>query len=563
VLAVVFFADPRVAFYDALLLAGYALYRLFGLWREEGEICALRAALRLALAPLAFFMVGAAQMLPTLELMAATTRAALTVHDAGQDSLPWTYLLGYLVADWGGYHEWMTYLGLAPLGLAALALWQGKTAERVFWFGLAAVALCFALGTNGPLYPLLFRLFPGLGWVRVPPRALLLFVLAANILSAWGVDAMLAWPRRSRQWATRLAFAGLLTCVALGLGFAAILKSALPASVIAFAVVGTAWMALWLASIVRFLPPAVTKSALFVLVVVDLWLVRSSLLELRPAQEVLAERDQVVRYLKAQDGLFRVYSPSYSIRQHVGARYGVQQLDGVDPSQVRWMAQFMALAGGYTIDGYGVTIPYFPDGSDVETAWQDARLDASLLGLFNGRFVVAEFDLPSLALREQFAESRVYENERALPRAFLIANAQSVSGWQDAQARLGAGFDPTQGALVEGDLILDGPPGWQEAQISFFSPNRVVVHADVQRVALLVLSEVYYPGWRAVVDGIEQPVYRVNGVMRGVVLEPGAHTVVWSYRPASLCWGIAISLVALLGLVGAGVATWARKKAAL
>lgn len=557
VLAMVFFADPRVAFYDSLLLGSYALYRLIALWRDGAHVkMTMRMALCLLLVPLALLLVGAAQILPTLELMTTTTRSTLTLQDAGRDSLPWTYLLGYVIADWEGYHEWMVYLGLAPLVASVWALWQGLVRERWFWFGLALTALLFALGTNGPLYPLLFHLFPGLGWVRVPPRALLLVALAANVLSAWGIDLLLAWPDRAAPWARRLAFAGLVLCAASGIGLAVLWREKMSGAFVAFAGIGAALMGLWLFNLVRVLPVSVLKWGVFVLLVIDLSLVRGSLLELRPAKTVLAEGEGVAQYLDRQDGFFRVYSPSYSIPQHTGARYGIEQLDGVDPAQVRWVAQFMALAGGQLRDGYGVTIPFFPHGSDVSTVWQHAQLDTSLLGLLNGRFVVAEFPInaPGLVLRERIGSSFVYENERAMPRAFVMNSAATVPGWQEAQTRLAGGFDPTQTALVEAGFALAGLPGYQEAPISCYSPNRIELQVDVDQAALLVLSEVWYPGWQVAVDGIERPIYRVNGIVRGVALEPGAHSVVWRYRPASLRWGAAISLFALLGLFAGGAA---------
>jgi uncharacterized membrane protein YfhO len=62
-----------------------------------------------------------------------------------------------------------------------------------------------------------------------------------------------------------------------------------------------------------------------------------------------------------------------------------------------------------------------------------------------------------------------------------------------------------------------------------------------------VLGEIWYPGWQVTVDGREQPIVRVDGLLRGVYLDPGTHTVVWRYRPASLRWGATITLCALAG----------------
>ena len=122
ILALTYLAFPLIAFYGAAMAAAYALYRIAGAWRQAGGRSALGLSLTLSLIPIAFLILGAIQILPTAELMPLTTRSALTLEETGHDSLPWRYLLGYLIADRGGHHEWMTYLGLPPLALGALAL---------------------------------------------------------------------------------------------------------------------------------------------------------------------------------------------------------------------------------------------------------------------------------------------------------------------------------------------------------------------------------------------------------------------------------------------------------
>jgi hypothetical protein len=568
VLALICLADPRVAFYDALLLAIYAAYRLLGTWRRAGIRATLSLGARLAVVPLMTFLVGAVQILPTLELMASTTRSSLSVIEAGRDSLPWRYLVGYLIADRGGYHEWMTYLGLLPLALAALALWRSTERERWFWAALATGCVVYSLGIHTPLYPLLYRLVPSLGWVRVPPRALLLAILAVNLLAAMGVDALLAeWQPLARRRATLAAAASFMGCAALGIGFALLLRGQVPANVLSLAIVGAAtsvviWVALHMPD--RFKASmsgaALVQGAMAALLLGDLVPVARSLLVLRPASEVWAEGAEVAAFLSAREERpFRVYSPSYSIPQHVGALWGIEQLDGVDPSQLRWTAAYMSLAGGYAGTGYGVTIPPFPDDVDVHTAFRTAVPNAALLGLLNGQYVVAEFpiDAANLRLEARVGSSYVYLNERTLPRAFLLYRAQPVTGWEEAQAQLHAGYDPSAGALVEGGTALSGPPGWQPATLEHLTPNRIVVEADAIEPTLLVLGETWYPGWQVTVDGVRQPEYRVDGIVRGVYLDPGKHTIVWRYAPASLHWGAALTLSALAAWVIGGLA-WRR-----
>ncbi|MBN1582367.1 MAG: YfhO family protein [Anaerolineae bacterium] len=562
-------ADPRVAFYNVTLQGLYALYRLVGLWHQEGWRKTLNLALKLLLVPVVMVLIGAGQMLPMLELMSSTVRSELTLQDAAFGSLPRSYLLGYVISDWAGYFEWMTYLGLAPLGLAVLALWRridGLNLERWFWGGLVAFCILFALGSNAPLYPLVFRLLPFLGWVRVPPRALLLVTLAVNILASMGVDGLLrqAWGDKARRWMSLVAFAGVLFCMAVGVGFALLMGDELPPAVVVFSAVG-AVLAVWLfAFSKRLVSTPILQVVLVIVVLSDLYAVGHSLLVLHDGAQVLAENEPAAAYVAARSAGWRVYSPSYSIGHHVAARFGIEQLDGLDPLQLRWMAGFMALAGNYEIVGYPVMVPVFPEGDENwQMSMQGVVPDTTLLGLVSAKYIVAEFPVkaPGLVFKEQAGSSYIYENERAMPRAFIVTQTQVVVDWQDALDHLAAGFDPLQPALVEAGHVLDGPASWQAASITLYSPNRIVVKADAIHPSLLVLSEVWYPGWQATANGIELPIYRVNGVMRGVYLEPGTHTVEWRYRPASLRWGIMISLFALLGLGAGGVAIKVSKNA--
>jgi len=94
-----------------------------------------------------------------------------------------------------------------------------------------------------------------------------------------------------------------------------------------------------------------------------------------------------------QPGPFRVYSPSYSLPQHVAQRAGLELADGVDPMQLASYAGLMKAATGTRATGYSVTIPAFPPESNVETALSDATPDARLLGRLNVRYVAAEFPI--------------------------------------------------------------------------------------------------------------------------------------------------------------------------
>jgi hypothetical protein len=88
-----------------------------------------------------------------------------------------------------------------------------------------------------------------------------------------------------------------------------------------------------------------------------------------------------------------------------------------------------------------------------------------------------------------------------------------------------------------------------------YEPDRVELEAVLERSGIVVLSDVYYPGWTLAIDGREAPVYRANCMMRGAAVTPGRHTLRYIYRPASFRIGLAVSA---FGLASFGLLTlWA------
>jgi hypothetical protein len=79
--------------------------------------------------------------------------------------------------------------------------------------------------------------------------------------------------------------------------------------------------------------------------------------------------------------------------------------------------------------------------------------------------------------------------------------------------------------------------------------NRVGVKASLNCAAMIVVSDVDYPGWRAYVDGKPAPIYGVNGAMRGVVVPAGVHSLTMRYRPPIVYEGAVLSLLGIIGAI--------------
>jgi uncharacterized membrane protein YfhO len=122
------------------------------------------------------------------------------------------------------------------------------------------------------------------------------------------------------------------------------------------------------------------------------------------------------------------------------------------------------------------------------------------------------------------------------------------------QSRLpdGRTYDPSMVALVEEPFTFEAenPASQHSVQVIRLSDTSIEVRADTEAPAFLVLSDVYYPGWRATIDGEPTHVFRTNYVLRGVMLSPGVHVVRFEFRPTSFYVGAGISAFAVLAVTG-------------
>ncbi|MFN7949634.1 MAG: YfhO family protein [Blastocatellia bacterium] len=163
----------------------------------------------------------------------------------------------------------------------------------------------------------------------------------------------------------------------------------------------------------------------------------------------------------------------------------------------------------------------------------------------------------------------IYKNLRSLPRAWLVG--QVAAAFEGDQLKIIRGdypeekwrnFDPRQTALAEPEtagelaaaglnastLKTDKSPG-EVLSFTRESPAEFQVEVHTAEPAMLIISEIAFPGWRAEVDGASTRIHRVNYALQGVIIQPGKHLVKFTYFPASLLTGTLISGATVLLLM--------------
>ena len=411
VLALIALADPMWAVYAGLLWVAFLLVFDYRPWVSRIAELLKQTVIAVALAsPL---------LLPMFEYSQLSTRAHLTPADLLVFSFPLVGLLGLLARQFGGFHEWVIYVGIGTLFLALIALVKTKKSKKeLFWIATIGVGLLLSFGENIPGLALQAQL-PVFSLLRVPPRVLPLVAFALILLAVRALDGLLARTLSKQDWRrVRLTF---FAIVAFQLGLAlvvGVISKSLPLNylwAIGLSVIIVA--AILLFSSHRISAKVIWVS-LVVLSMLDLGAMDTSLFSARGRDLVLSEGAEVAKYLAQQPGQFRVYSPSYRIPQQTGAQYGLEFADGVDPLQLQTYSDYMEQAAGFRSDGYSVTLPALSKDPASE---KQATPDLSKLAQLNVKYISSEFEmnLEGLKFVGRFGTTFLYEILDAQPRAWI------------------------------------------------------------------------------------------------------------------------------------------------
>ena len=558
----------HVVLMEALVIVSAGIFYAFSSGPEDGgrRPVVFRAAITVAVIGGVGLAAGAVQLLPSLEYSARAYRflgkagalpAGEKIPYANMSDEFWPHEIAQMVIPFafngkaGDGEATSPYIGVFPLLAAVIGIrryWRKRWIR--YLAGLAVAGFLFSLGHYSWLHGVLYALIPQLWNLREASRMGFVVDFALVIIAAHGFEALFVRASDSAgdgaAAGESAGWAGLNRSL---LGIVIACAAALFVSAVFAKPEINAWNSLSMLVIFasygmfRYLEQgnrgAAQKVILVALILFDLsavdWSAVNKLDLARTGSNhldrVMSARD-AAQFLKAQQGFFRVRLQGDPI-SNLGDMFGVP----------------MVQSGG------GVTLPV-----DYQRIMDDQDL-------LNVRYVLAAAREPKPlgVFPDPVYQDKgwtVYENLSAYPRAWTVHETLIEPSVEQAAARLRTpGFDARRTAFTTVPVIVEPlADGAQEtARVSSLTPNRMELEVDAQSRALLVLSENYYPGWRATVDGQSAPIYRVDSALRGVVVPRGHSRVVLSYTPASVYSGALLTAVAFGGTL---VAVWFRRRRA-
>ncbi len=510
---------------------------------------------------------SAVAWLPALEYMRLSVRAA-GFYDEMSGGFPLYDSIQMLLPGAVSPYSPL-YVGVLPLLLAIWAALTLRRRETIFWGGMAAVAFLLSFGGESFLYTPFYLLVPGFSIFRGQERAAFLFSFALAVLAGYGFKYQMAnakWQMSKLRRVVGWLLVGSLGAVVLffyGLNSTGWQED----SPFHFLLSRSVWLALMLAMAWgliraseggprgngrlrgRFYVPLIGLGTML-LVTLDLFTInwKTNVYPALPeTQTVPPAVVQAIYDDVTQGQAFRVYN-EYRVYENYGVPFSLVDAWGASPLRL----------AGYD-DLYR--------SLRMERVWQ----------LLNVKYVITwreELYAPSQIIYQEPTDhdvTYVHRLDEIAPRAWLVYHAEEI-GDDDALARLDAfEFDPARVALVPPGtrLVLQQPPGDRPDEGSFRegsvavtgrTPGSVSLSIDAPADGLLVLSEIHYPGWRAMVDGSAVPVIRTDHILRGIPVPAGKHQVQLVFRPVTFTVGAALSGITLGALAVAGVWVWLRKR---
>jgi hypothetical protein len=547
---------PQLTLYFYLFLLAYFLFELLTTFPGMKIFSrpALGTAGRATLVILISVTIAAVQLLPTLELSPLSQRAEITYEKSTEGSLGWWQVLTFFYPKffgtsnsqeyqyWGPgpyWHYWETcvYLGILPLllGILSLALLR-RNKHIAFFGGVALFALLFALGKNTFLHSFFFHFIPGFALFRNPARMGILLTFCFTLLSGFALENLLHQERS----AALLRFQRSLLLGVLGLGLllwfltvSGFLTGAFPflrdAKIFA-AVRG---------STNTQLPVIVLSAGIVYALVVNRWkltLAGPLLLLIFLGDISLFGSKQIASPLSPAEYFSRT-SPITSFLQAEGKaeifRVNTRTSRSMILDRNQGMIDRIFMMEGYTPLALQ---RLYPPVASIEQMYD----------LLNVKYkTVEDRGAPSLVPHPTY-----------LPRAFFVHAMQIVRSEPELLEYLKSpAFDHRTIAVLEDDPGFGLPPSSAPTQdrvsVTSYSNNAIVLDAATTQDGLLVLSEMYYPGWNAFVDGQQTVIHRADYNLRCLFVHAGSHRIEIVYQPESFRRGTLITLFCLT-LCGVG-----------
>ena len=492
-------------------------------------------------------LISLLQILPTIQFYLLSVRSDSFITGGG---IPLDHLVTIIAPDFfgnpvtgndwvGSYAEWAAFVGVIPLFLAFLALQKREPVVKFFW-AIALVVLLLAV--SSPVQGVLGALKIPVLSTSSPSRIIVLLSFSLAFLSAFGLDNLreLIKAKSTRTIVYAFLSAAVLFAVVWLALFTKIFPDqnttlALKNFILPSLLFGILILVVLLAVIFRKKKYILTGAMLLILFMTSLDSLRfvTKWMPVDPIDRVFVDLP-VIEAMRREVGHGRMFG---NLGAQVTTYYNIPGIEGYDPLYIGRYGEFIRASqngtyqpaersvvkldrnGKYVdrvIDLLGVSIIFHPI-ADTNQEWAYSVWESQ------GRFEEIYAD-------EKF---QLLRNKTVIPRGTVYYDYEIIADGKETLTRFYEDeFDFRRVILLEKDpeIVSSDVTGSGSAKIVYEAPERIVFDVRSNKPGLLFLSDNFYPGWRAKVNGKDTEIYRANYTFRAVPVPEGKSEVEFYYQ---------------------------------
>lgn len=440
------------------------------------------------------------------------------------------------------YYYWETavYFGVVALLLAVVGVASEKLGPlRWFLAGMGLLGLLYGLGDSFIIHPILSKL-PLFGTFRSPARLAMYLSLGGALLAGVGLERVIRGDEREDRLAKTVLITGGVI-VAVGLlamaGMFGTPSGDVPSEVIsatrgtgmtAVLLGGIAALVAW-ASIKGKMPGTLAGGALLLLAIIDLFIFGyGQNASPQSPEQIYASSDSQFDFFKARppSKIFRVSMRNdlgMLMPRNQGPYSGIMLYEGYNPLLLKRRV---------------------PPAAELDRAFD----------LLDIRY--------ALSVDSASGRAGLAERPTAFPHARMLYDVKVLDSARVYDTMRQGSVDFARTVLLEKDpgIKTDGT-GTGTASITKYDASEISVDVTTDKPGVLMLSEIWYPSWKASVDGAPAELLTANYSLRGVAVPAGRHTVTMRFESGALSTGTWITLATSLATV-AGVIFFALRRRA-
>lgn len=486
------------------------------------------------------------QIIPSIGLYEASVRSGAFIKDGG---IPIQYIITVISPDFygnpvtrndwfGAYAEWASFIGIVPLFLSCFVFFNRKK-ETIFFIVSGIIALLLAM--QSPLQGILGNLHIPVFSTSNPSRIIVLFSFCFAVLAGMGFDALKGLVEKKSIKKIMIPFS-IIGLLLLFIWFLLLTGKILSLEHLSIAKRNLIFPSLLFFGSIVMVVLALIKKRLLLFVICYLLLATSidsfrfvqKWMPFDPKSLIFTDLP-ILGEIKKNINQNRLFG---NIGQEIGNYYSFQMIEGYDPLYIKQYGEFIRAASTGNFQEAERSVVHL----DKTGKYTDRVLDFLGVLLLTHRIqdTKTSWAYPVWEKQKKYSllfqdnQFQLYKNNTPMQRATIFYTYQVI---KNNKALLQQFFDDNfnfrEVLLLEEEpleKISKNENGEGSAKIISYSPNKIRIYTTSNTPALLLLTDNFYPGWKARVNGKENKIYRANYTFRAVAIPAGKSTVEFTYE---------------------------------